>query len=164
MAAMSDLPWPGDACSLVDAFRAGERSPGEGREATLAGIGRSDLNAFSFVDPERARAAAAKADVSLPFGGVPTAIKELDPVAGWPWTEASLVFKDRVATRTSHQTERLFERGGVVPVGKTTASEFGGLNVSVTKNTGVTNHPRQPGHPLGGPPGGPAAARRRGGR
>src|SRR3546814_16155144 len=131
MAAMSDLPWPGDACSLVDAFRAGERSPGEGREATLAGIGRSDLNAFSFVDPERARAAAAKADVSLPFGGVPTAIKELDPVAGWPWTEASPVFKDRVATRTSHPTERLFARGGVVPVGKTTASEFGGLNVSV---------------------------------
>src|SRR3546814_865091 len=143
MPAMSDLPWQGDACALVDAFRAGERSPVEELDATLAAIDRSDLNAFSFVDPERARAAAAKADVSLPFGGVPTAIKELDPVAGWPWTEASLVFKDRVATRTSHQTERLFERGGVVPVGKTTASEFGGLNVSVTKIKGVTHNPWQ---------------------
>src|SRR3546814_19328975 len=85
MPAMSDLPWQGDACSLVDAFRAGERSPVEELDATLAAIDRSDLNAFSFVDPERARAAAAKADVSLPFGGVPTALKELDPVAGWPW-------------------------------------------------------------------------------
>src|SRR3546814_7620778 len=72
---MSDLPWQGDACSLVDAFRAGERSPVAELDATLAAIDRSDLNAFSFVDPERARAAAAKADVSLPFGGVPTAIK-----------------------------------------------------------------------------------------
>src|SRR3546814_17887842 len=83
--------------------------------------------------------------VSLPVGGVPTAIKELDPVAGWPWTEASLVFKDRVATRTSHQTERLFERGGGVPVGKTTASEFGGLNVSDTKIKGVTHNQWQHG-------------------
>ena len=32
----------------------------------------------------------------------PPAIKELEPVAGWPWTEASLVFKDRVADHTSH--------------------------------------------------------------
>ncbi|HEY9558039.1 MAG TPA: amidase [Acidimicrobiales bacterium] len=155
---MSDLPWQGDACSLVDAFRAGERSPVEELDATLAAIDRSDLNAFSFVDPERARAAAAKADVSLPFGGVPTAIKELDPVAGWPWTEASLVFKDRVATRTSHQTERLFERGGVVPVGKTTASEFGGLNVSVTKINGVTHNPWQHGRTVGGSSGGSASA------
>src|SRR3546814_20154366 len=144
MAAMSDLPWPGDACSLVDAFRAGERSPGEGREATLAGIGRSDLNAFSFVDPEWARAAAAKADVSLPFGGVPTAIKELDPVAGWPWTEASLVFKARVATRTPHPTERPFDRGGVVPVGQTTASEFGGPTGSGHTINALPPHPCHP--------------------
>ena len=27
----------------------------------------------------------------------PPAIKELEPVEGWPWTEASLVFKDRIA-------------------------------------------------------------------
>ena len=90
-------------------------------EATLAAIEVSDLNAFAHVDADGARAAASRADVSLPFGGVPTAIKELEPVAGWPWTEASLVFKDRVATYTSHQIERLFHRGCVVPVGKTTA-------------------------------------------
>jgi Asp-tRNA(Asn)/Glu-tRNA(Gln) amidotransferase A subunit family amidase len=155
---MSDTPWPGDACSLVDAFRAGERSPLEELDATLAAIEASDLNCFSFVDPERARAAAASADVSRPFGGVPTAIKELDPVEGWPWTEASLVFKDRIAAFTSHQTQRLFEQGGVVPVGKTTASEFGGLNVSVTKINGVTHNPWQHGRTVGGSSGGSAAA------
>jgi aspartyl-tRNA(Asn)/glutamyl-tRNA(Gln) amidotransferase subunit A len=155
---MPDSPWQGDACSLVDAYRAGDRSPLEELDATLAAIEASDLNAFAFVDPERARGAAAAADVSLPFGGVPTAIKELDPVEGWPWTEASLVYKDRVSTFTSHQTERLLEQGGIVPVGKTTASEFGGLNVSVTRMNGVTHNPWQHGRTVGGSSGGSASA------
>src|SRR5690606_9595246 len=103
---MTDTPWTGDACSLVDAFRAGERSPLEELEATLAAIEASRLNCFSFVeDPERLREAARAADVSLPFGGVPTGIKELEPVAGWPWTEASLLFKDRIAPRSGHVVE-----------------------------------------------------------
>ncbi|MEX0663327.1 MAG: amidase [Acidimicrobiia bacterium] len=155
---MTDTPWQGDACSLVDAFRAGERSPVEELDATLAAIDASSLNAFSFVDPERARAAAANVDTSLPFGGVPTAIKQLEPLAGWPHTEASLVFRDRVATYTTTQVERLLERGGIVPVGQTTASEFGGLNVSVTKLNGVTHNPWQHGRTAGGSSGGSAAA------
>ena len=47
---MTDTPWLHDACSLVDAFRRGERSPVEEVEACLAAIERSDLNAFSFID------------------------------------------------------------------------------------------------------------------
>ncbi|HEX8804845.1 MAG TPA: amidase, partial [Acidimicrobiales bacterium] len=152
-----DRPWTGDACSLVDAFRAGERSPVEELEATLAAIEASDLNAFSHLDPDRARAAAATADVSLPFGGVPTGIKELEPVAGWPWTEASLVHRDRVAVHTSHHVERLLA-GGAVPVGATTSSEFGGLNVSVTRINGVTHNPWRHGRTVGGSSAGSAAA------
>jgi len=155
---MTDVPWQDDACSLVDAFRAGERSPLEELDATLAAIDASDLNCFSHVDPGRARAAAARADVSLPFGGVPTGIKELDPLEGWPWTEASLVYRDRVATRTAHVLDRLLRRGGAVPVGQTTASEFGGLNVSITKLNGVTHNPWQRGRSVGGSSGGSAAA------
>ena len=56
---MTDTPWLGDACSLVDAFRSGERSPKEELEATLTAIERSELNCFSFVDADRAREAAA---------------------------------------------------------------------------------------------------------
>jgi aspartyl-tRNA(Asn)/glutamyl-tRNA(Gln) amidotransferase subunit A len=155
---MADLPWQGDACSLVDAFRSGERHPSEELEATLAAIDASELNAFCFLDREGARAAAARADVSQPFGGVPAAIKQLEPVRGWPWTEASLVFRDRVADRTSHHVERLIERGGVVPVGSTTASEFGGLNVSTTKINGVTHNPWRHGRTVGGSSGGSASA------
>ena len=155
---MPDTPWQGDACSLVDAFRAGERSPLEELDATLAAIEASDLNCFSFLDPERARSVASRADLSLPFGGVPTGIKELERVEGWPWTEGSLVYRDRVATGTSHVIERLLERGGAVPVGLTTASEFGGLNVSITKLNGVTHNPWRHGRTVGGSSGGSASA------
>ncbi len=154
----AEPPWRGDACSLVDAFRAGERSPVEELEATLAAIEASNLNCFSHVDHERARETAMAADVSLPFGGVPTGVKELEPVAGWPWTEASLVFRGRRATYTSDHVQRLFERGGVVPVGLTTASEFGGLNVSVTKINGVTHNPWRHGCTVGGSSSGSSAA------
>ena len=127
-------------------------------EATLAAIKASNLNAFTYVDTDAARAAAAKADVSMPFGGVPTAIKELEPVAGWPFTEASLVFKNRKAAITSHHVQRLIDRGGVVPVGQTTASEFGGLNVSITKINGVTHNPWRHGRTVGGSSTGSSAA------
>lgn len=155
---MTDTPWQGDACSLVEAFRSGERSPREEVEATLVAIESSDLNAFSFIDPDQALAAAEQADVSLPFGGVPVGIKELDAVEGWPFTHASLLFKDQVADYTQDSVARLLRNGGVVPVGMTTASEFGGLNVSVTKLNGVTHNPWRHGRTTGGSSAGSAAA------
>jgi len=155
---MVDTPWQGDACSLVEAFRTGERSPVEELDATLAAIDASDLNSFSYLDTERARVVAATADVAKPFGGVPTGIKELEPVQGWPNTEASLVFRDRIGTYTTTNVERLLELGGAVPVGQTTASEFGGLNVSVTKLNGVTHNPWRHGRTVGGSSAGSAAS------
>ncbi len=155
---MTSDTWTDDACSLVDAFRRGERSPREELESTFAAIAHSDLNAFSFVDRERALEAAEHADVSRPFGGVPVGVKELERVAGWPQTEASLVYRDRVATRTSTAVERLVGAGGAIPVGLTTASEFGGLNVSVTKLNGVTHNPWRHGRTTGGSSAGSAAA------
>jgi aspartyl-tRNA(Asn)/glutamyl-tRNA(Gln) amidotransferase subunit A len=154
---MTDTPWLGDACSLVEAFRSGERSPAEELEAVLAAIGASDLNAFSHLDPDGARAEAAAADVALPFGGLPIGVKELDRVAGWPYTEASLVFAGRTADHTSTMVQRL-EGAGVAKVGLTTASEFGGLNVSTTKANGVTHNPWQRGRTTGGSSAGSAAA------
>ena len=158
IALVTDGPWTDDACSLVDAFRSGERSPREELDATLAAIADSALNAFSHVDGERALEAAEQADVSRPFGGVPVGIKELESVAGWPATEGSLVFRDRVATRTSTMVERLLGTGGAIPVGLTTASEFGGLNVSVTKLNGVTHNPWRHGKTVGGSSAGSSAA------
>jgi len=154
---MSDQPWLDDACSLVDAFRAGTLSPTEALDASLAAIDASGLNAFSHLDLEAAHATAAAADVSLPFGGVPMGIKELEQVDRWPFTEASLVFADRIADHDSTQVSRLRTAGAVL-AGQTTASEFGGINCTNTKLHGTTRNPWNPERTPGGSSGGSAAA------
>jgi Asp-tRNA(Asn)/Glu-tRNA(Gln) amidotransferase A subunit family amidase len=155
---MSDQPWLGDACSLVDAFRAGELSPVEALEATLGAVERSQLNAFCHIDPERSRAWAESADVSQPFGGVPIGVKEIDgSVEGWPDTHASLVFADNIAPTTSTQVARLIH-AGAVPAGLTNASEFGGINCTHTKLHGTTRNPWNLSRTPGGSTGGGAAA------
>jgi len=150
-------PWLEDACSLVDAFRAKSLNPSEALEATLAAIGTSELNAFSHVDVEAARSVAASADVTLPFGGVPIGVKELEPVAGWPYTEASLVFADRKSAFDSTHVTRLRAAGAVL-AGQTTASEFGGINCTSTKLHGITRNPWDTERTPGGSSGGSAAA------
>lgn len=155
---MADQPWQGDACSLVDAFRAGERSPSEELAATYAAIDASDLNAFSHLHREQAEAAAAAADITKPFGGVPVGVKELDQVEGWPDTHACVVYRDAVATHTNTNPARVRDRGGAVLMGQTTASEFGGVNVTRTVLNGTTHNPWQHGTTPGGSSGGTAAA------
>lgn len=158
MTTHSNGTWRGDAVSLVDAFRSGDHSPSDELDATLSAIGSSDLNAFSFIDADAARAAASTADVSLPFGGVPLAVKELDHVAGWPYTEASFPLRDRVSDFTLTHIERLRDLGGAVPFGLTTASEFGGVNLTRTVLNGTTHNPWQHDRTPGGSSGGSAAA------
>jgi Asp-tRNA(Asn)/Glu-tRNA(Gln) amidotransferase A subunit family amidase len=150
-------PWLQDACSLVDAFRAGTLSPTEALEASLAAISASDLNTVSHVDADAARAQAAAADISMPFGGVPIGVKELEQVAGWPFTEASLVFADRMSSHDSTEVTRLRAAGAVLAA-QTTASEFGGVNCTSTKLHGTTRNPWDTARTPGGSSGGSAAA------
>jgi aspartyl-tRNA(Asn)/glutamyl-tRNA(Gln) amidotransferase subunit A len=150
-------PWPGDTCSLVDSFRKGENSPVAELEATLAAISASELNAFSHLDAERAREAASAADVSLPLGGVPIAVKELFGVAGWPNTQASLAFKDRVWSYDTTEVTRLRAAGAIL-VGQTTSSEFGGLNISISRLHGITCNPWDTTKTTGGSSAGSSAA------
>ena len=154
---MPETPWLGDACSLIEEFRQGRRNPVTELEASLAAIRTSALNAFSHLDPDGARGLAAGADVSRPLGGLTVAVKQLDPVAGWPLTEASRVFAGRVATYDSTLVSRVRAAGAVL-VGQTTASEFGGLNIGVTPLNGVTHNPWGPDRSPGGSSAGSAAA------
>jgi len=141
----------------VEEFRAGRLSPLEALDACITDIEHSSLNAFSHTDFDAAREAARRADVSLPFGGVPFGIKELETVAGWPHTEASMVFKDRVAPGDQTMITRLRATGAVF-AGQTTASEFGGINCTSTELHGTTRNPWNPERTPGGSSGGSAAA------
>jgi len=154
---MNNDAWLGDACSLVDAFRTGALSPLEALDASLSAMAASSLNAFSHVDADSARAAAAVADISLPFGGLPIGVKELESVAQWPDTQASLVFRGRTADADSTQVARLRAAGAVLAA-QTTASEFGGINCTSTKLHGTTHNPWDVTRTPGGSSGGSAAA------
>lgn len=149
--------WLGDACGLVEAYRSGTISPAEAVEASLTAIESSSLNAVSHVDAEQARQLAASADISLPFGGVPFGVKELEAVAGWPFTEASLVFADRVAQEDATSVSRLRASGAIL-LAQTTASEFGGINCTSTVLHGTTRNPWDDRRTPGGSSGGSAAA------
>ena len=151
------MTWSGDVCGLVDEFRSGRLHPVEVMRETLAAIASSDLNAFSFIDEDGALAAATNADVDAPFGGVPLGVKELDAVTGWPLTEASVVFADRVAEHTSTMVSRSVT-AGAIPVGLTTSSEFGGVNLTRTVLNGATRNPWDHSRTPGGSSGGSAAA------
>lgn len=153
---MSDGPWLGDAVSLVDAFRAGQRHPNEELEATLAAVEASHLNAVCHIDADAARRAAAQADVDAPFGGVPLAVKELRSVAGWPLTQASLPLADRRAEKDSTVVARL-RAAGAIPSVQTTLSEFGGVNQTTTPIHGATRNPWNTKRTPGGSSGGSAA-------
>ena len=153
---MTGTPWQGDVVGLVEAFRAGERSPAEELEATLASVEASDLNAVCHVDPDAARRAAASADVSLPYGGVPLAVKELLAVGGWPAAEGSIPLKDEIFTHDDISVERLKGAGAVAAV-QTTSSEFGATNQTTTKLHGATRNPWNLERTPGGSSGGSAA-------
>jgi Asp-tRNA(Asn)/Glu-tRNA(Gln) amidotransferase A subunit family amidase len=146
-----------DACSLVEAFRAKEISPLEALDDCIAAIEQSPLNIASHTDFDRARAAAASADVSLPFGGVPFGVKELERVKGWPFTDASMIFKDRISDHDATSATRLRATGAIFAV-QTTASEFGGLNCTSTELHGTTRNPWDQSRTPGGSSGGTAAA------
>lgn len=150
-------PWLGDACGLVDEFRAKRLSPLEALDACIDALVASPLNPCSFTDFDRAREAAGSANVALPFGGVPWGIKELEQVVGWPYTEASMLFKDRLSARDDTSLSRLRAAGAILAA-QTTASEFGGLNCTSTALHGTTRNPWDPSRTPGGSSGGTAAA------
>src|SRR5580704_12403034 len=157
LSAFVSTPWLGDACGLVDAFRAGELSPTEALDDCIAAIHKSPLNAFSFTDFERARDAAVRADVSRPFGGVPFGVKELEKVAGWPDSRASIVFRDRLAGHDDTSVVRLRSTGALLAA-QTTAPEFGLLNCTSSVLHGTTRNPWNQERTPGGSSGGTAAA------
>jgi Asp-tRNA(Asn)/Glu-tRNA(Gln) amidotransferase A subunit family amidase len=150
-------PWSDDACSLVEAFRARKLSPLEALDSCIEAIDQSPLNAFSHTDFDRARDAARAADISLPFGGVPFGVKELEHVEQWPHTEASTIFKDRVSGFDQTSIARLRKTGAVLAA-QTTASEFGGINCTSTALHGTTRNPWDLSRTPGGSSGGTAAA------
>ena len=108
------------------AIRNGETSSAELVEHYLARIERlsGELGAFVTVTDESARAAAAEVSGDGPLAGVPTAIKDLNAVAGVPARFGSVLFRDFVPDVSDEVVLRI-EHAGLVSLGKTNTPEFG---------------------------------------
>jgi amidase len=121
------------ALEQAAAVRAGEVSPTELVEHSLARIEALDagLGAFLTVTPERALSAARVAETRLaeggdlpPLLGVPTAIKDLNNTAGIRTTFGSRVMADFVPTVDDAVVTKL-AAAGTISLGKTNTPEFG---------------------------------------
>jgi amidase len=150
------------AVELAAGVRAGDFSARELTELALGEIERADpaINAFNFVDPERAFAAADAIEQGdeRAFAGVPTAIKDIGALlSGYPYTCGSRIFGDFVAPFDSNVAARIKDAGFVI-VGKTNLPECGLVPVTSSERYGITRNPFDLAKTPGGSSGGAAAA------
>ena len=89
--------------------------------------------------------------------GIPLAIKEEEEVAGQPWTQGSLIYKDLVAEQSSVFARRMLDAGAIVHA-RTTAPEFSCALFTHSRLPGVTRNPWNPEFGVGGSSGGSGAA------
>ena len=153
-----DLP----GLTIVDLqklLRAREVSP---REVLLALHERIEtleprIDAYLSRDLDAALAAADAADVELPLGGIPLAIKDAISVAGQPCTCGSRILRDYRPVFDATVIGKL-KAAGAIPFGKTNMDEF--AMGSSTENSSVkpTRNPWDPARIPGGSSGGSAAA------
>jgi amidase len=154
------------ALEQAAAVRAGEVTPTELVEHSLARIEALDagLGAFITVTPERALAAAAAAEARLAAGGdlppllgVPTAIKDLNNTAGVRTTFGSRVMADSVPTVDDAVVTAL-AAAGTISLGKTNTPEFGYPCYTDNDLAGPARCPWDPSRLAGGSSGGAAVA------
>ena len=154
------------ALEQAAAVRAGDVSPTELVEHSLARIEALDaeLGAFLTVTPERARAAARRAEATLrrggelpPLLGVPTAIKDLNNTAGVRTTFGSRTMADFVPGVDDAVVAKL-AAAGTISVGKTNTPEFGFPCYTDNDLVGPARCPWDPSRLAGGSSGGAAVA------
>src|SRR5690348_2712744 len=163
---MTDLHYL-SATDALRLFRSRELSPVELLDSVIA---RSEevepsVNALChrFFDEARAQARDAEArymargEAPRPLEGIPTAIKEEEEVAGQPWTQGSLIYKDTIAEHSSPFAQRILDSGAIVHA-RTTAPEFSCAGFTHSRLWGVTRNPWNPAYGVGGSSGGSGAA------
>ncbi|MDN2578560.1 amidase [Aquibium sp. ELW1220] len=150
--------WENDATGLAALVRSGEIAP---TELVDAAIGRAqatshDINAIAETLFDRARQAARTVDRSLPFAGVPFAIKDLAMgIAGVPMhsgSRAPVFVPDANSTLVDRQIA-----AGLIPIATSTTPEYGLRLVTESARFGITRNPWNTDHVTGGSSGGAAA-------
>ncbi|MBQ8480500.1 MAG: Asp-tRNA(Asn)/Glu-tRNA(Gln) amidotransferase subunit GatA [Akkermansia sp.] len=115
------------------------------------------VNAYISWDKESALAAAAKADLSLPLGGIPIAIKDNICIQGAPTRCASRILDNFRSPYDATAITRL-RAAGAIPFGRANMDEFAMGSFGKNSAYGATDNPAAPGHVPGGSSSGSAAA------
>jgi len=100
---------------------------------------------------------AAQAETLGPLHGLPIAFKDLEQAVGFPFTQGSPIYKDRMPLEDTIVVERL-RAAGALPIGKTNVPEFGMGSHTYNKVYGTTVNPYDVTKSAGGSSGGAAAA------
>src|SRR5436309_11920328 len=153
-----DLP----ALSIADLqllLRRREVSPREVIDALRARIEvvDSDIGPYLSLDMDAATNEADKANVDLPLGGIPLAIKDIISVMGQPCTCASKILQGYRATYDATVIRKL-RAAGAIPFGKTTLEEFAMGSSTENSALKLTRNPWDLSRVPGGSSGGSAAA------
>jgi aspartyl-tRNA(Asn)/glutamyl-tRNA(Gln) amidotransferase subunit A len=152
-----DLPSISD---LRRQFQSGERKPAEFVEELAAAIDARDPEIGSLLshDLDAARTEARSADLSLPLGGVPVAIKDNMNVRGQPCTCGSRFLGNGYQAPYDATVVRKLREAGAIPFGRANLDEF--AMGSSTENSALqrTINPAAPDRIPGGSSGGSAAA------
>ncbi len=153
-----DLP----ALSIADVqslLRRREVSAREIIDALVARIEAVDpeVGAYLSLDREAAAKDAEKANVDLPLGGVPLAIKDIINVMGQPCTCGSKILNGYRATYDATVIRKL-RTAGAIPFGKTNLDEFAMGSSTENSAMKLTRNPWDLSRVPGGSSGGSAAA------
>lgn len=147
-----------DATALAEKIQSGEINPEAAVACSIERARRCDstLNAIVNADYERAQE---ESRHPLPgiFSGVPTFIKDLNDVKGFPTLKGSSGFKVTPAKKNDKIVDQFLSVTGAVILGKSSTSEFGLLPCGETLQHGETRNPWNTGHSTGGSSAGAAA-------
>ena len=150
--------WKLDAVAQAELVARGEVSALELVDAAIARIEAVEpmIHALDSTDFESARARAL-ANPKGALGGVPILIKDLLPYPGLPCRFGSRLFRHNLSAQGSEYSARL-DAAGMIPLGKTTTSEFGLLGSTESLLSGLTRNPWSLALSATGSSGGAAAA------
>ena len=145
---------------LKAGYTAGEFTPVDVVNALESAIAERDqeIGAFLSRDVEAALQSAKNADVSLPLGGVPIAIKDNINVLGEPCTCASNFLKDSYKAPYDATVINKLVAAGAIPFGRLNMDEFAMGSASENSALQATRNPHDLDRVPGGSSGGSAAS------
>lgn len=146
--------------ALRQQLLAGETTPAAILHQLESAIAARDgvTGAYLSRDLEAALAEAALADLSLPLGGIPIAIKDNLNVLGQPCTCGSRILAENYRAPYDATVIRKLRAAGAIPFGRMNQDEFAMGSSTENSALQITRNPRDPARIPGGSSGGSAAA------